>query len=63
MIDIKGAEAIEVFVSEDGTKLWVNGEGGCILRIQDIKHIDVKAGITNWVGKSGKIKNTKPKSR
>ena len=39
MKDITGAEAVEVYVSDDDKTLWVNTEKGCVLRICRIKEL------------------------
>lgn len=36
MIDLRGSKIVEVEISDDWT-LWVNVDGVCRLRIQDIK--------------------------
>lgn len=33
MIDINSPEVVEVSINEDGTKLWVNVDGICRLRV------------------------------
>lgn len=39
MQDISKAKTIQVEWSADKTKLWVNQEGGCLLRIQNIEKL------------------------
>lgn len=41
MLDITGAECVEVSVRRDKKVLWVNTENGCVLRISQIKNICV----------------------
>ena len=41
MLDITGSECVQVEICDDGRVLWVNNESGCILRICQIKHIEV----------------------
>jgi len=41
MLDITGAECVEVSVRRDEKVLWVNTENGCVLRISQIKNICV----------------------
>jgi len=40
MIDLRGGP-VEVRISSDSKTLWVNGAGGCILRIQGIESLHV----------------------
>jgi len=42
MIDVTGAEAVEVRISMDGSTMWVNTEQGCVLRICRAKIIQVE---------------------
>ena len=37
MEDIDEVEGVEIHISHDGKKLWVNDEVKCILRINNIK--------------------------
>jgi hypothetical protein len=39
LLDITGAEAVEIFIRDDGKVIWVNTERGCVLRICRIKHL------------------------
>jgi len=32
MLDIAAPRTLEILISKDGTKLWVNTEEGCVLR-------------------------------
>jgi hypothetical protein len=41
-IDITGATLVEVETSKDGTRLWVNVNGVCVLRCCQIKILVVK---------------------
>jgi hypothetical protein len=41
VLDITGAECVEVSVRRDKKVLWVNTENGCVLRISQIKNICV----------------------
>jgi len=41
MLDILGSQCVQVEIRSDGTVLWVNNENGCILRICQIKCIEV----------------------
>jgi hypothetical protein len=41
MKDITGADIVEVLVRNDGKVLWVNVEGVCVLRVCQIKKIEV----------------------
>lgn len=41
MVDITGAEVVEVTVRSDGKVLWVNTEKGCVLRICQIENLDI----------------------
>jgi hypothetical protein len=43
-LDITGAEGVQVQIKDDGKVLWVNTENGCVLRICQIKHIEVNDG-------------------
>lgn len=43
MTDITGSEYVQVRIREDGKVLWVNTlEGECVLRISQIKAIEVE---------------------
>jgi hypothetical protein len=42
-IDITGATLVEVETSKDGTRLWVNVNGVCVLRCCQIKILVTKA--------------------
>lgn len=37
MLDIRGPIGVEIETDQNGTKLWVNIDGVCRLRIQDIE--------------------------
>jgi len=39
MIDVAEAERVQVDKSTDGTKLWVNVDGICLLRVQRIQEL------------------------
>ena len=39
VLDISGAEHIEVHISEDGKTLWVNNEYRCLLRVCKIEKL------------------------
>jgi hypothetical protein len=39
LLDITGAEAVEIVIRDDGKVIWVNTERGCVLRICRIKHL------------------------
>ncbi len=41
MIDISGAEIVQIRVSHDGRTVWINREKACILRICRIKQLIV----------------------
>lgn len=41
MIDLKDVDFVEIMMSHDGTKIWVNTELGCKLRIYGIKEINI----------------------
>lgn len=41
MIDITGAEIVEVQVRSDGKVLWVNIDGICRLRVNQINHLKI----------------------
>lgn len=40
MKDVLQAKFVQVLWSEDKTKLWVNTEFGCVLRIQNIERVE-----------------------
>jgi hypothetical protein len=40
-LDITGADGVQVQIKDDGKVLWVNTENGCVLRICQIKYIEV----------------------
>lgn len=41
LVDITGAEIVDVEIRDDGKVLWVNTERGCVLRICRIKNVEV----------------------
>ena len=41
MIDLHNIECVQVSISEDGKVLWLNTDEGCILRISNIKILEV----------------------
>lgn len=41
MIDLFSSEVVEVQINHDGTKIWVNTEHGCQLRIYRIGKLEV----------------------
>jgi hypothetical protein len=41
MLDITGSDYVQVEIRDDGKVLWVNNETGCVLRICQIKKIEV----------------------
>lgn len=41
MLDITGAEYVQVAIRDDGKVLWVNTEQGCVLRICQVKNIEI----------------------
>ena len=40
-IDVNGAHAVQVETSDDGTVLWVNVNGVCLVRICRIKNLEL----------------------
>ena len=42
LTNITGAEVVEVRINDNGSTLWVNTEQGCVLRICQIKYIQVE---------------------
>jgi hypothetical protein len=51
MLDITGAECVEVSMRRDEKVLWVNTENGCILRICQIKNICVDGDNADMLDK------------
>jgi len=41
MLDIIGSKCVQVEIRDDGKVLWVNNETGCVLRICQIKHMEI----------------------
>lgn len=41
MIDLHSSEQVEVHISADGKKLWINTEEGCQLRIYCIGKLEL----------------------
>jgi len=39
MIDLFEADCLEVIIDYTGTKVWVNGPDGCLLRVYNIKNL------------------------
>ncbi len=39
MLDITGAESVEIKIREDGKVIWVNTEEGCVCRICKIDNL------------------------
>lgn len=42
VIDLNGCQAIQIQVSEDGTKVWVNVDGICRLRAYACQRVEVE---------------------
>lgn len=40
-LDITGAEGVQVQIKADGKVLWINTENGCVLRVCQIKNIEI----------------------
>lgn len=41
MMDMKDLPYLEIQINNDGTKVWLNTENRCILRIQSIRKVIV----------------------
>lgn len=41
MEDITGAEIVQIQIRNDGKVIWVNTENGCVLRICQIKKLEI----------------------
>ena len=41
-LDIRNADNVEIVISTDGQKLWINVEGMCLFRVQGIDHIVIE---------------------
>lgn len=53
-LDITGSDVVEISIREDGKVIWINTELGCLLRICQIKRLDVKDGRQHFYGEGSK---------
>lgn len=41
MVDITGAECVEIDIRHDGKVIWINKDGMCVLRICQIENLEI----------------------
>lgn len=56
MLDFTAPDIVEVTVTPEGDRLWVNVNGRCVLRCCQVKEMKVQDGpMTSYYNQAGKI--------